>query len=414
MKKRNESDAVLVSIIIPTYNVEKYLRSCLNSVLQQLVYNIEIICVEDGSTDQTLGIIREYCRIDNRIKLVNYDGNKGTAYARNRGLEVATGKYAYFLDADDLVKPEIFLKLIDYADKNETDCIYFNSELQVETEGIGGPKLDFDLPQLEGRLMSGEKLFAVLIKNQSYTGSVCRQFWRRKFLVENNLFFPNGYLGEDALFSFKAMLAGKKMMIVNEKYHIYRRHGGTMSTNVSSRKAISLFRTYCQMLEIWMRGNYDEEVNQAIKIRCEHFFMQTRQLYLRNKNNITVNDFQREIEKHLFKLLLEQTQNNSVTIEKPILECLKKYNTVIVYGAAGYAVNVVEALSQNGVKVSCLAVTTVHENTMPINDIPVYEIGSLREVYHNAIVVLGVVKKNRDDVIKTLEINGFKDYIELD
>ena len=403
-----------VSIIIPVYNVENYLKECLQSVLCQTHKNIEIICVDDGSSDGSLKILEEYQNIDRRILVFSYGINKGVSYARNFGLEKASGKYVYFLDADDYLFENAVKDLATLADKNSTDCIYFNSKLQMETEGIGSPRLEFNLKQFNKVVLTGEKLFSVLMNNQAYTGSVCRQFWKKSFLIENQLYFPNGYLAEDALFSFKAMLLGKRMMIVDKSYHVYRRHGGTMSTNVSSQKAIALFSIYCQMMEIWIKGNFDTEVSKAIELRCSQIFKMSRQLYLRNKRMITTDNFKNDLEKHLFRLLLEQKQNKSVIITQSIVEKLRKYEQVIVYGAGGYAVEVIEALEHCGISVAYIAVTTVHRNTTSINNIPIYEVDAITEMGSNSIVVMGVLKKNRDDVISTLREKGFFNYIELD
>lgn len=393
-----------VSVVIPAYNVEKYLGSCLDSVLQQRVYNIEIICVEDGSSDATLDIIREYCKRDNRVKMINYAGNKGTAYARNRGLEAAVGKYVYFLDADDLVKPEIFSALIEYADRNETDCIYFDSELQDE-EHIGNLRLRFDLPDIAGKVLSGTELFCVLMKNNAYTGSVWRQFWRREFLTDSNIKYPEGLLGEDAEFSIRAMLSAPKCMCIDEVYHIYRRHGGTMSTDVSSQKTISIFKIYCHLLEVWGQNKFSEEVNNRFDEYMCMRFKQARRLYMRNKNLISEKDFEHGIERHLYhKLLVKADSNEFLKLNPDDLLKLRSANEIIVYGAGNYAVDVIAYLDEIDISVNAIAVTQKHSNTTSINDLPIYEIEELEAEHKQAFIVLGVKSiKSRMDIVKELQ-----------
>lgn len=262
VEKQNTDKELLVSVVIPAFNNEKYLSSCLDSVLGQSMQNIEVICVEDGSTDNTLDIIKKYCNIDERVRMINYGRNMGTAYARNRGLEAASGKYIYFLDSDDYILEKSMEELYAYAEKYQADCVYFDSKLQLETEGLGSPKLQFELKNHNEEVMTGAELFCLLKRNNVYTGSVCRQFWRMEYIKENNFNFPDGLLGEDALFSFQAMLAGKRMVIINKCYHVYRRHGGSMSTNVTARKAVSLFKIYCRLLKFWNGNTYDAECKQ--------------------------------------------------------------------------------------------------------------------------------------------------------
>lgn len=96
-----------VSIIVPVYNVENYLRKCLDSLINQTLKNIEIICINDGSTDNSLSILEEYASKDERIIVINQE-NAGVSSARNRGLEIATGEYIAFVDADDSVTPDCF------------------------------------------------------------------------------------------------------------------------------------------------------------------------------------------------------------------------------------------------------------------------------------------------------------------
>ena len=102
----------MISVIIPVYNVEKYLHVCLNSLLYQTYQNFEIICIDDASSDSSLEILEYFTKKDPRIKIIKNDSNRGQGYSRNRGLEVAQGKYISFLDADDWFSPNAFEILI--------------------------------------------------------------------------------------------------------------------------------------------------------------------------------------------------------------------------------------------------------------------------------------------------------------
>ena len=113
--------AAKITVIIPVYNVEIYLADCLDSVLQQTLNEIEIICINDGSSDNSLEILKEYARKDSRIIIISQE-NKGLGSARNRGLEVATGEYVAFLDSDDWVDNNYYEKLYNTAKK-------YNSEI---------------------------------------------------------------------------------------------------------------------------------------------------------------------------------------------------------------------------------------------------------------------------------------------
>ena len=402
-----------VSIIVPIYNDEKYIASCLESVIGQTYGNWEVICIDDGSMDNSVNIVKEYQKKDARIRLELFSHNRGVSAARNFGLKNSVGKYIYFLDADDMIVENAILELVKIAERCSVDCIYFDSGVIVEMEGIGCPQLEFALNDLEEKVVCGPELFRIMVENNAYSGSVCRQFWNRKFLVDNNLKFEEGFLAQDALCSLQAILLGKRMVVVNHKYHIYRRRGGSMSTNVSPMKAVSMFKIYCRLLKIWGNGDYEENVSRALQKKCDSYFLQARRLYLRNHDMISEEDFSNPIEKHLFQVMLENAYTER-KIDREVVNKIKKYNHVIVYGAGNYAVDVINALEKSGIIVTEIAVTAIHENTTGINNIEVYAIESLRKYRENAIVIFGVLKKNRKEIKEVLRRNGFCHYIELD
>lgn len=110
-----------VSVIIPVYNTEKYLRKCLDSVCNQTLSDIEIICVNDCSPDNSLEILNEYAQKDNRIKVINFEENKGVSIARNTGIDSATGEFIGFVDADDFVDLDFYEKLYNKATETGAD-----------------------------------------------------------------------------------------------------------------------------------------------------------------------------------------------------------------------------------------------------------------------------------------------------
>ena len=121
-----------VSVIIPVYNVEPYLKQCMDSVVGQTLKDIEIICVDDGSTDGSLDILKEYATEDSRIQIIEQK-NAGAGAARNNGMRHATGKYLSFLDSDDFFEPRMLEKAYDLAEKDQADFVAYKSD-QYHTE----------------------------------------------------------------------------------------------------------------------------------------------------------------------------------------------------------------------------------------------------------------------------------------
>jgi glycosyltransferase involved in cell wall biosynthesis len=164
-----------VSIIIPVYNVEKYLAECLNSAIGQTLRDIEIICVDDGSTDRSSGILDEYTKKDSRI-IVIHQKNAGPGPARNVGLDLAQSKYIAFLDSDDVMKPTLCEKTVQIAECENADMIYFLYETNHSH-----PQSRFDRYVLNGM---GDKIETKeLIKNVV----LWSKLWRTSFIRDNEL-----------------------------------------------------------------------------------------------------------------------------------------------------------------------------------------------------------------------------------
>ena len=133
----------MVSIIIPIYNVEKYLQECIESVLQQSLQDIEIICVNDGSTDNSGVILEKFAETDKRILVINQE-NKGVSAARNTGLRCAKGKYIYFLDSDDYLAPDALELLSSDMDARNLDLLLFNAKVFGE-KGVEEKRVQGDI-----------------------------------------------------------------------------------------------------------------------------------------------------------------------------------------------------------------------------------------------------------------------------
>ena len=122
-------DIVKVSVVIPVYNAETYLKECLDSVLGQSLREIEVVCVDDDSTDASQEILMEYRQRDDRIVIIQESVHRGQAYARNLGMALARGKYIYFVDSDDVVKEDAMMALYHEAEKYGVDGVLFDADV---------------------------------------------------------------------------------------------------------------------------------------------------------------------------------------------------------------------------------------------------------------------------------------------
>ena len=212
-----------ISVIVPVYNVEKYLGKCLNSIISQTFSDIEIICVNDGSTDNSETILKTFQQKDDRIKIINKK-NGGLSSARNVGMEVATGEFISFIDSDDWVDKTMLEKMYNNITNLNTDisiCAVHNFDEQKQ-------QIDDSLPYFTLELFDetfDNKPFSYL-ETKDFIMDVCVMAWnklyRKSFLDECNAKFPDGLIFEDGPFFFSIFFKTQKISIVRDFLYYYR------------------------------------------------------------------------------------------------------------------------------------------------------------------------------------------------
>lgn len=218
-----------VSVIIPVYNIEKHLRQCLDSVVNQTLPDIEIICIDDGSTDSSLTILNEYLNKDLRIKIIKQQ-HEGAGAARNKGLSVAQGKYLSFLDSDDFFELDMLEQMYNCADKYNTDIVVCKSKI-FDNGNIKGQNniKDCLLPNKEVFSCSDIPKYAF----QFHMGWCWDKLYRTSFIKENGISFQNIKKHNDSFFSHISMIFAKRIYVLNKELVYYRRG---VSTSISRMK----------------------------------------------------------------------------------------------------------------------------------------------------------------------------------
>lgn len=223
--------SILVSVVVPVYNSEKYLCECLDSVLSQNHSNFELICVDDGSTDASVDILRKYEGRDARIRVLVQE-NQGPGVARNVGLDASKGKYIYFLDSDDFIEPEMFARCITALEQSGDDIVAFAyNEYNMETNTTRrSPWSKFlsDLPACSGVWRDDPDHLFYIYQNVPWN-----KFFRNSFLKENNIRFQDIRLTEDLMFSASALIKANGISSI-DKVLVTQRQG--LNTNAMSNK----------------------------------------------------------------------------------------------------------------------------------------------------------------------------------
>lgn len=231
----------VVSVIVPTYNVERYVEACLASILNQTYESIELIVIDDGSTDTTPYLLQQY---PGDFRLILNQENKKQGAARNEGLAQATGKYILFVDADDLLVPEAVQVLVAVAEREQADLVRFNADViqQQLLPDTAVNQYNFSHVLEEEVLYMGEQLWSVLRK--SYHPSPCLYMTKRAVLTERNVRFPEGIIHEDEWFTLKLFTVVETMSYVNQALYQRRYRLASTMTDRSNLQKLRSFESY--------------------------------------------------------------------------------------------------------------------------------------------------------------------------
>lgn len=230
-----------VSVIIPVYNVEEYLAQCLDTIVGQSLKEIEIICVNDGSPDNSITILNEYASRDARIKVITQE-NKGLSGARNTGLLHVTGQYVYFMDSDDLLDVDALERLFTTAEKDALDVLFFDAKVMHESDEMRekfsqlGTTYSFERAQEFNGIYSGHELRKLLFGISAYRAPVWIQFIKSELFSQHNLKFYEGITHEDELFTFDLMSVAKRVSHRKWSFFHYRIREGSIMTSPRGRK----------------------------------------------------------------------------------------------------------------------------------------------------------------------------------
>lgn len=251
----NMKKNIKVSIIVPVYNTAKYLHQCLDSIKNQSLREIEIICINDGSVDNSLEILNGYAKEDSRFIILSQK-NQGQATARNKGIQISNGQFIGFVDSDDFIEHTMFEKLYKNATENNSDitmcCIKTLSDATGEIDQAD-PYMTLDLFPKE----LNNKVF-----NHSHTSDfifrICVMPWnkiyKRDFLLKNNILFPEGLFFEDNVFFYSSFFQAKRISLIKQKLYIYRKASETSTTYGDDAKKLDFFEIF-EIIESFLKEN---------------------------------------------------------------------------------------------------------------------------------------------------------------
>ena len=397
-----------VSVIIPIYNTEEYLAKCLESVLKQSLKEIEIICINDCSKDESEKIINRYKEQDERIIYKINEKNMGLSYSRNIGIQCAKGEYIFFLDSDDYIKKNTLYELYNYSKKMEMDILYFGY-YDIQINGLCIKK---DRESIYPNIMGGKEFFCDSIeKNNAYVMS-WSAFYNRNFIVKNEISFENDMIFEDNIFYFQTLMKAKRVSSLEKCYYYYkRRNNSIISSNENLQKKLM---SECRMINIlykYIEQEQDERLVIDIDKLIENESVCLIDFY-KNIDYFDMSEVDRNIKDYIILSIVKGKIYNGYfkyKLPRDVLEKIKNYDNVVIYGAGKIGQGLYELLLERNIKVSCFS-ETKNTGNKKIKDILIKPID---EINRNSLILIAISKKRSSELINYANELEFKYILDV-
>ncbi|CEP50983.1 capsular polysaccharide biosynthsis protein [[Clostridium] sordellii] len=293
---------IKVSIVVPVYNVEKYLKESLDSAVKQSLKEIEIIAINDGSTDNSAEILEEYEIKYSNFKVINQE-NKGLSGARNTGIAECKGEYIYFLDSDDYIDLNAMKYCYDEAKKNNLDILTFDAETFLDEQSSidAVNKEEFYRDDLiESKIMSGEEFYVYANRNRAYRAPVWLNFYKRKFIENNNLNFYEGIVHEDEIHTSKSFILAKKVKYIPKRFFFRRiRENSIMTKEIDENRIKGNYIVAKETYKLSKNKNLSKKTKTILNIWIRKYYsnciMFCDTLNLIDKRNFIVDNIEKDI-----------------------------------------------------------------------------------------------------------------------
>lgn len=420
-----------VSILIPIYNVEKYLHQCLDSVVNQTLKDIEIICINDGSTDHSLDIINEFASKDSRIKVIDKK-NTGYGHSMNQGLKLAQGEYIGIVESDDFAELNMFETLYNKAKSFNAEIIKSNWFKKVGeiTRIIKMSNVIYE------KFFSPFENYNVFLHQIAIWSAI----YKRDFLLKNNIYFNEtpGASYQDVSFFFKTMVCVQKIMYIEEAFLHYRMDNPNSSVKSKSKvycifdeiREIEKFldtrddihKTYRYILETFKFKNYLFNYKRIDdKFKCE--FLNRMSIEFKRDSFADLldktywkDDSWQELqlllsnENEFFYRQYEKIQKNRAYLSG-FLTKIKSFRSIYLYGAGKVSAAVLSELLKNKMSVKGIIVSDKNSNPYKFYDIPVNIIEDANPDKEQDVILLAIKEEQQYEIFYQLQSKGYYNMI---
>ena len=417
-----------VSILIPIYNVEKYLNQCLESVINQTLKDIEIICINDGSTDHSLEIINDFAKKDNRIKVINKP-NTGYGHSMNQGLKLAKGEYIGIIESDDYADLNMFETLYNKAEKSQAEVIKSNfwkqhGDIITFTEYLKGASIY-------------EKNFTPVRDQIIFCIPIWNSLYKRKFLIENDIYFNEtpGASYQDVAFGFKTFACAKNVYFVKEAFLHYRVDNPNSSVKSKEKvycifdefKEIERFLTKREDLQdpyrciveplkyvnyIWHYKRISDKFKFDFLKRVYDEFDQDRisgyldKTYWKEKHWQGIQNMLNN-KKEFFYRQYEKDQNKQIYLEG-IFSIIKNFKKIYIYGAGIVADSLLQNLIKRNLNVAGIVVSNLKNNPNKFRGIQVVAFSDAIIDKEQDCIFIAMKELSQYEILYKLQEEGYK------
>ena len=380
-----------ISIVIPVYNTEKYLAQCLDSLMNQTFQDFEIICVDDGSTDNSRKVISQY----HQKVILTTSEHKGVGYARNTGLKFAKGKYIHFLDSDDYFEPDMLETLYNSAEQNNVDIVVFSAK-RVDKNGNALPPDDFWPVNKE--MAPYNQVF----NWKEYTSDILAIFapepWnifcRRDLILKNNLQFSELKSSNGADMNFIARFCADRILILDKEFINYRYNRNNSIT--SSRNYINMIKARIKLKEYLVNQGLYNTLKEAFEYNITNIIIYIKSHLSQEEFKTFIADFKEvcpnEWEKYS-AILMKPNLNSQIFSE------IAGGNRVILWGASKFIINFIKEYKINNKNIIGFIDKDPQKWGKFIEDYQIYPPEKLKELNPQKIVIT-IVNYQKERIVE--------------
>lgn len=402
---------VKVSVIIPVYNTEKYLDECLNSVINQSLLDIEIICIDDCSTDRSLDILEKYRKRDKRILLKRNKSNQGLSICRNIGMKSASGEYIFFLDSDDYIINTALELLYEKTKIQNLDILFYNG-IEFYDNGkksINNIRGSSDIDRIYPNVVAGVNYF---VNEKRHIVMSCLAIYKNEFLKTEKLMFYPKMINEDNLFYLQSLIHADRVSRINNKLYFYRRRNDSLSIVNGEYQQ----RFWSELVRIREYRKYYGKTDKK-------GWMKSLFKYIKSDVN-DIRDLYEKIEafdmKHVEENMLDYMEMSSIISDKykgyfifklpsDILYKLSKADCITIYGAGKVGQGLYSLLKERHIGVNCFAETNITCERVIDN----IKVKNIDDIDRKSVIVIAI-SKDKAGELKTYALeSGFDNIVDV-